>query len=755
MAKMKMNFDWKQFFVQKGERVGVIVAAVLAVLMILPMFGFMLFGQNSRELVTNLSEPAKALKQKQETSVPTDADKPDTAAAINSVITQRPKIVPADYPTGLIETPRIQLDLTKRQVPNILVPIEGAAGVALAQLKIYVLSEGGDKILKLTGVTATGMGPGGAPGASPDNRQQPPAMYGRGGGPGGGRGGYSGGYRSPYAPNQLRAESVKDYPSASINVEDIGSMAGGDKLADMVQPARVAVVECTFPYRKQIEEFQHKLHLASLAAVMNEQAVDEPTDQNTPASQPRPTFFFKPPRVERRRVDVHGNALEDWKPIDPAANLANILYANGGRFEQPEDEWLDAVSFENMAMPKMSLMGKNQYPNVASQLPVLQDMIKKLKADRAAAAAVKKPNLLAENAKDFNAWSPRPKAAEVNTTKTGMGPTGEPGRIGPNKPGDPKMTKPMYPMNPMATDPAQETYPDYCLIRLIDVTIQPGEYYEYRLKVRMANPNYGQKNVASPAYAESQEPLEATQWFEVGLKGQPQVVASPPEYHLYAVDQAEVDQQDGKRYTGQNANADKARRAVFQIHKWLLDTNQRPNVPVGEWSVAERVLVHRGEYIGVRERVEVPYWRPTHDGFVMVPDEGPAPLRGAPPPKGIFVDFGLPLMEGATLEKPYPLLVDFEGGDVSYERVGKDDKGADKKLPRVSNKADMETLILSPDGKLLSLNSWTAKGDAERIKRLDEWHKRIDQVKKGDAKAPSGGSDILGGPQPGPMKPMP
>jgi hypothetical protein len=749
MAKMKMNVDWKQFFIQKGERIGVIVAGVLAVLMILPTFGFMLFGQNSKELVTSLSEPAKALKQKQDASVPSATDKPDTAAAINSVITKRPEIEKSLYPTGLIETPRAQLDLTKRQVPFILVPVEGTAGVSLAQVRTYVLADGGEKIMKLAGVNATGMGtaPGGT---SPDNR--PRNFPGAGGGPGG-RGGYSG-YRSPYAPHPLRVESVKDFLTDYIPVTDIGSMAAGDQLADMVLPTRVAIVECSFPYRKQIEEFQHKLHLPTPAAVMNEQAVDEPTDPNATPAGPRPTFYFKPPRFERRRVDVHGSPLEDWKAIDPAANWSNIVYANGGRFEPPDDEWLDAVSFENMAMPKLALMGKNQYPNVASQLPELQKMIAKLKADKLAAAAVKKPNPLADAANNVNAaWSPRPKSNDVGSNKTGMGPNGEPGRT-PKTTGDNKITT-RPPMNPNGTETTEDTYPDYCLIRMIDVTIQPGEYYEYRLKVRMANPNFGKKNVASPAYAESAEPLEAAEWFEVGLKkGEPKVVAAPPEYHLYAVDQEDLDTQDNKRYTGQNAKVAKERRAVFQIHKWLLDTNTRPNVPVGEWSVAERVLVHRGEYIGIRERVEVPYWRSQHNGFVLVPDEGPAPLRGAPPPKGIFVDFGLPLLEGAMLEKPYPILVDYEGGEMSYDRVvGKDEKGADKKQ-HVSNKADTETLILSPDGKLLAMNSGTAKADAERIKRLKEWHERIDDVRRGiNNKAPGGSSDILGGPQP--PKPMP
>jgi hypothetical protein len=47
--------------------------------------------------------------------------------------------------------------------------------------------------------------------------------------------------------------------------------------------------------------------------------------------------------------------------------------------------------------------------------------------------------------------------------------------------------------------------PDYCLLRVIDVTVQPGKVYQYRLRVRMANPNYGRKDVAAPELARDRE----------------------------------------------------------------------------------------------------------------------------------------------------------------------------------------------------------------------------------------------------------
>lgn len=45
--------------------------------------------------------------------------------------------------------------------------------------------------------------------------------------------------------------------------------------------------------------------------------------------------------------------------------------------------------------------------------------------------------------------------------------------------------------------------PDQCLVRFLDVTVEPGKTYEYQVQIRLANPNHGQKElVAYPALAE-------------------------------------------------------------------------------------------------------------------------------------------------------------------------------------------------------------------------------------------------------------
>ncbi len=56
--------------------------------------------------------------------------------------------------------------------------------------------------------------------------------------------------------------------------------------------------------------------------------------------------------------------------------------------------------------------------------------------------------------------------------------------------------------------------PTHCLIRVLDVTIKPGTIYEYRMRVRLANPNFGRKDVANPKDAEKEE-LASERWYVV------------------------------------------------------------------------------------------------------------------------------------------------------------------------------------------------------------------------------------------------
>jgi hypothetical protein len=283
--------------------------------------------------------------------------------------------------------------------------------------------------------------------------------------------------------------------------------------------------------------------------------------------------------------------------------------------------------------------------------------------------------------------------------------------------------------------------PEYCLVRLIDVTVQPGKTYQYRFQVKMGNPNFGHtKDVASPGYAKDKE-LKSYRWYEV-----PQKVVVPPEMQYYAVDQAKVE----KDYKGQNwrDTPDSGRQAVLQIHRWLDHVPyNKQYLSVGEWTIAERLLVYRGEYVGRNQKVELPYWMPQQESFVLAvtPKDKPKPGITGELPTGIEVNF--------AHEPTDTLLVDFEGGELSHQRMA-DGKPSGKPLREA---APTEVLLLSPEGKLLALDSSVDGSDKtergkERKERLDAWRTRIKDVrehKRDNAPVPGrnpfGGGDAGGG----------
>jgi hypothetical protein len=476
----------------------------------------------------------------------------------------------------------------KRRAPTVLVPTESAAAVAFTQVRSFIFKgPKSEMVLVLTG----------------DKPQ--PGM---------------------------------DRDATWINIKDLNTVKNAP-LAQTVLPLRQTIIVASFPYRKQLQEFQNKLGLDKLADVLAD-VTGETTDDDDKVRLP--AFGFVGVDFEWRSVDATGKPLGNWNKVR-TDRFKWAIFQNGKQFEtEPQD--LQLMQFPGLVMPRLETRWPGQYPPVENQLAALAKTRDALKAD--------------------------PKAV-----------------------------------------------PDHCLIRVIDLDAEPGGIYKYRLRVRMANPNYKVANVASPELAQSKEPL-VSDWYEL-----PQPVVVPLGYRVYAVDQQAL---EGKSYIGQNSNiiVDSDRQAVFQVHKWLSDVRpdpkQRDGFEIGEWSVAERVPVYRGEHIGRIQRVEVAYYRPTREAFVMAED--PADKIGKL--KGLPVDFNPP--EGDMI------LVDFEGGRLAYKRAPGPKEGKPE-AAAITESAGVEALILSPDGRLLARNSWDDAADKERVESLKDWREWIESVKSGKA----------------------
>jgi len=164
----------------------------------------------------------------------------------------------------------------------------------------------------------------------------------------------------------------------------------------------------------------------------------------------------------------------------------------------------------------------------------------------------------------------------------------------------------------------------------------------------------------------------------------------------------------------------------MQIHHWLEQYyaagDRKNNYPVGEWTLADRLIVYRGEYLARKALVELPIWQTTKDDFFMAVN--PKNRRE----KRVELFFG----EGYGPEpgEREPVIVDFEGGKASYDRtLG---KGPDEKAQtvRIQDKAPIEVLVLAPDGKLLVRNAAADAEDQERKDRREAIFKRLENVKK-------------------------
>jgi len=284
---------------------------------------------------------------------------------------------------------------------------------------------------------------------------------------------------------------------------------------------------------------------------------------------------------------------------------------------------------------------------------------------------------------------------------------------------------------PMTTDGKAEQereIPEHCLVRIIDVTIKPGKTYEYRFKVRMVNPNFKRRDVASTNYANDEE--LSSEFAKTTVR-----VQVDPELQYYAVDQKALDQKKGSRYDGPNANGriDEEKQAWIQAHRWVETLRVRGSEQeVGEWTVAERYAVTRGEYVSRPLRVQVPVWRVEREEFVIADDQL---TKGKP---NMPVEFGY----GATgTPQPEAIAVDLDNGKHGIDKVlTRNDEGQVDKTVKVTDDASTEVLIMDPNGRLLLLEGAIDAGDETRASRLRLVKERVTEVVSGAKKSGDSGT---------------
>jgi len=227
---------------------------------------------------------------------------------------------------------------------------------------------------------------------------------------------------------------------------------------------------------------------------------------------------------------------------------------------------------------------------------------------------------------------------------------------------------------------------EHCLIRFLDMSdddryaLEPGKTYRYRFKIRMANPNYSPTPAARkdtyPDLAKDKELVSDWNYVDKDL-------SVPADTFYYAVD---VD--PNNRMLRPSIN-----ETVFQFHRWVEQFRQKAKVdemtPTGEWVIAKRVIIRRGEYLRtVTNDSEVPLKALTQHNFVVLPK--------------VALPFG-DETEWVDRQAVYPVLVDFEADEV---------------------------LLLNPDGRVEARSRAADELDPVRVKRCDEYNLRIKNIKE-------------------------
>jgi hypothetical protein len=440
-----------------------------------------------------------------------------------------------------------------------------------------------------------------------------------------------------------------------------------------------------------------------------------------------PAFRFLGVNVQRRVLTSTGKPVSDqWQNIDLGAAYRPFLVATGRRFE-PDKPKYQKISFLGLVM-KPLLQFRDKHEGAAAEPPAADDFENhypevetRLKNISSTLAALeeKAPSEIAAppaqfTAGDFDPFNPSAAPSESPTKPGGMN---DPTKV---------------------VAGAGQTIPEHCLIRLIDLTIEPGLTYQYRIQVRMANPNYERTDVADPSWAKEME-LHSDKWYTI-----PEAVTVPPELRYYAVDQQQVDEAAGKKYTGPNPGYLFApdRQTLLQVHRWLgavaIPTmGSKEPLMIGEWAVADRVAVYRGEYADRKVRLELPVWSETHNAF-LVPVDRPGREKRFP---GIEVNFS------HENEKGYEtVLVDFDGGRQQYRLPPKNEED---KPATIEDSSATEVLLMTPEGKLLGHDTSTDSVDHQRIEDRKIAAHRVEIVRHGkDAVEPPGKkTDPFGNPK--------
>jgi len=564
---------------------------------------------------------------------------------------------------------------------------------------------------------------------------QPPSGPGPGaGGPGGrsgsGDGGDSGGLTNPYGggPGDGTAAGVRDDRTVLyVSPEEVERK--GLPLAKTVYPLRMLVVHGAIPLNAQRDEIRRALRIPDVKY------------PNSTVSVPNPEVepFFDGIEVDRR-LALPGGTIDDNAPWSEFNHYDEYFTKIRARKieDQPDnggDGYLSLfMRYDQKLSAPLPLLADQLGAYAPIQMESIKANIAKLKqANKPPPTVSEWQNRFRDGAGSSNPYAPYNSNTYGGAGQPGSG-SGDGGRPGgpggpgaapspggfppPSGPGGPGTTP--QPGGPGAQ--VQQTLPeiDHLLLRFLDPDVKPGFTYQYRVRLRMKNPNFGLKGRVGRDDDAKQEILYG-RWVII-----PQKETIPYESFLYAYDANKY--LDQSKAISDAAGKDpkiaqlmedreirEGKRAVVQVQTWMpqlrLDGAGAKTEPIGTWIVSA-MPVAPGEYIGRRQLVELPLWSAGIVNYVLRELSGGVKVANLKDPKnqpkGWPVNF-----------RTLSVLVDFEGGK-SKTRVNDKD---------VFDDAASELLIIRPDGKMIVRSSADDMLEANRAKRNKDWDEWLIRVK--------------------------
>jgi hypothetical protein len=741
MAK-KLEFDWKNFLLQKGEKLGLGVGlAIMAVMLVFGIKGIFSGSPTANaEVLNKKTQNAKQLLVNNQPRDRSAFEVPQDLLAGTSTLD------PVSPETNRLDTALFvpfAIDDNKRREPKIAQPTEMVGRYAEVQAKSYMFDQEKKKVMVLRGEnvkaqdqqslkSAQGrlsgmmgamrggmmMGGGGPSGGGPGMGMRGgmmgnPLMQGMGmmggrpgmGGPGRGMQNLMMGGQGTEGGIASSEKNEKDKKkNGYVDIQEL-SKQNDVRLADLVLPLRMVIWEGAFPLKKQLEDMKSALHTATLGEAF---------------AQLRFAGF----EVQRREIGPDGKPASEWADFDFENAIRLVLRLTGKRYAE-EDPSIRPIILRGLVYNLPEQFEERKYPSAAEKIKELEKTLAWIKEKGQTVEQIEENAQFNVGQDDlFDTGESQNRGQPGASEGVGIGnPAGIKGGVKPGgaaggaggglgKQGSP--TPKTTGKGAMIEDSVSGTGatagkgldanwepPEYCLVRFYDVNVDPGKTYQYRFKVKIKNPNEGHENEVAYKKLAQDKYVLSKNWIEL-----PQHISIPPDFHYYAVDQKEL---ESKRYVAPRD------QAVVQLQRWVDFFNaadKKDPQPVGDWAVAERVVFSRGEFIGGTHKIELPVWNWLDEHFVIASD--PAD-RTRSRTKLVSVRF-------TDSDSQCPVLVDFSGGTVSYHKPEEKRPVEDKDLPH-------EVLLLSPEGRLLVRNSVIDAEDAGREEHLKSWRQRIKDIK--------------------------